>query len=367
MPNWRRCLLGRDTMRGTRSTLLSLAFILISCSPFRPGAPARPVKLSRDAAEKARKEIEKERTDSKEWLCNSPTSYLAAVERMDFNGKKTLTVGSAADNDLQLSAPDIEPHHLRITVDGDQFRVECIDSAACFKIKESVRKQATVAPSYIQVGRFTLRLSHQRFPALIVFDPQSPHLKEYKGLSYFPVDLAFRYELPLYHYKKRQEIAIGSTRGNQRGAELIGWVEFLVGEAPCKLEVTRFMEPGTAEDQVEILFQDATTKNETYPLGRYVDLKRLENGMYLLDFNLAYNPACAFSNYYNCPIPPKSNNLKVPIRAGETDPHYHHPRSKDLNSPAMALAAQWAMCLSADLPEALYASHRFALNPGGRK
>jgi hypothetical protein len=42
-----------------------------------------------------------------------------------------------------------------------------------------------------------------------------------------------------------------------------------------------------------------------------------------IDFNLAYNPACAFSDLYNCPIPPKENALKVKIRAGEMNPHYH--------------------------------------------
>jgi len=42
----------------------------------------------------------------------------------------------------------------------------------------------------------------------------------------------------------------------------------------------------------------------------------------VIDFNRAYNPACAFSDYYNCPIPPKANALKVAIQAGEKDPHY---------------------------------------------
>lgn len=62
---------------------------------------------------------------------------------------------------------------------------------------------------------------------------------------------------------------------------------------------------------------------ETYGLGRYVDAKRLPDGNYLLDFNQAYNPACAFSDHYNCPIPPKANTLKVRVRAGEMDSHYH--------------------------------------------
>lgn len=62
---------------------------------------------------------------------------------------------------------------------------------------------------------------------------------------------------------------------------------------------------------------------ERYPLGRYADLKKLDSGKNLLEFNLAYNPACAFSEYYNRPIPPKSNALKAAIRAGEMDSHYH--------------------------------------------
>ena len=52
-------------------------------------------------------------------------------------------------------------------------------------------------------------------------------------------------------------------------------------------------------------------------------MQRLPNGRYLLDFNMAYNPACAFSNHYNCPIPPRANVLPVAIRAGEMDSRYN--------------------------------------------
>jgi uncharacterized protein (DUF1684 family) len=78
-----------------------------------------------------------------------------------------------------------------------------------------------------------------------------------------------------------------------------------------------------SENEISVFFRDATSGQETYPVGRYVDLVKLGNGKYLLDFNLAYNPACAFSDYYNCPIPPKSNTLKISIRAGEMNSHYH--------------------------------------------
>ena len=59
-------------------------------------------------------------------------------------------------------------------------------------------------------------------------------------------------------------------------------------------------------------------------MGRYLDPEPLPNGTWLVDFNNAYNPACATSPYYNCPIPSKANTLKVAIRAGEKDSHYAH-------------------------------------------
>ncbi len=297
--------------------LLPIVLMFLDCTG------TRSIKLDKAAAEAAIREIEKERTNNREWLRSSPMSYLAAIDRIDFNEKRFLTAGSAADNDVRLAAADIEPHHLRITVNGDVFHIEGIDAGARFKIKDELKREATVDPSPIQVGRFTLRLSHQRFPAIIVFDPQSPRFREYKDLAYFPIDLSYRYELPLRRNPKPEKIIIMSTRGNRRSAERVGWVDFWVGDTACRLEVTRLLEPGSGENELEIFFRDATSGKETYPLGRYVDLKKLDNGKYLLDFNRAYNPACAFSEFYNCPIPPKSNTLQAAIRAGEMDSHYH--------------------------------------------
>ena len=152
---------------------------------------------------------------------------------------------------------------------------------------------------------------------------KSPRFKQYKGLKYFPVDLAYRYELPLTPNARPDTVTIMSTRGNARRALRVGWFDFLVGKTPCRLEVTRLLEPGVGENDFSVFFRDATTGGETYDVGRYVDPQRLDNGRFLLDFNLAYNPACAFSDHYNCPIPPRANRLPVAIRAGEMDSHYH--------------------------------------------
>jgi hypothetical protein len=66
-------------------------------------------------------------------------------------------------------------------------------------------------------------------------------------------------------------------------------------------------------------FADATSGTETYGAGRYLELEHHHGDLYHVDFNLAYNPWCAYSPNYSCPIPPKENRLQVPIRAGEKD------------------------------------------------
>jgi hypothetical protein len=301
--------------------------VLLIGSAAAPSAPAPaatpPVHLEKAVADEIIKAVEKDRADTESWLKSDSTSYLATVDRRDFGEKSSLTVGGAADNDVQLNDPGVLPHHLRVTVAGDRFHVEGVDPGAQFKVKNEEKQDAVVDPSTIGVGRFRLRLSHQRFPAIIVYDPKSPRYAAYKGLKYFPVDLSFRYELPLTPNQKPDTTIIMSTRGNRRRAIRVGWYDFTVGKKACRLEADRLLEPGVGENDLSVFFRDATSGKESYPVGRYVDVKELDSGNYVLDFNNAYNPACAFSDHYNCPIPPAANTLPVAIRAGEMDSHYH--------------------------------------------
>ena len=303
---------------------LLIAVLLAVAAPAAIGAsmPAQPVKLSAAEADSIRLAIENEREETKKWLQSGATSYLATVARRDFDGKATMTLGSAPESDLRVEDPEIAPAHLRVTVVGDSFRVEAL-SGRTFRVKDVEMTAATLPPSSVGVGRYSVRLSHQRFPALIVFDPQSPRFATYKGLEYYAVNLGYRYVLRLTPAAKPDTVTILSTRGNQRRALRVGRFEFLVGNAVCRLEATRLLEPGVGERDLGLFFRDATSGKQTYGLGRYVDVVPLEDGRYVLDFNMAYNPACAFSEHYNCPIPPKANALKLPIPVGEKDSHYH--------------------------------------------
>ncbi len=64
-------------------------------------------------------------------------------------------------------------------------------------------------------------------------------------------------------------------------------------------------------------FVDALAGKETYGAGRYLEPEPLGKGLFLVDFNLAYNPYCAYNDMWSCPISPAENHLKIPIRAGE--------------------------------------------------
>ena len=326
MPTTKRFASPDLEWRALRALLLSmiLPVCVSSCSRGGTDAVGVPETLGAAQSDSILGFYAKDRAETEDWLHNSPTSYFATVDRRDFGDQTSLTVGSASGNDVRLDDPGVKPRHLRVTVAGDSFHVEALDPGATFAVKESTMTAATLPPGAVRVGRFTLRLSHQRFPGIIVFDPKSPHYAKYKGIPYFSPDLAYRIVAPLTPNREPDTTVILSTRGNRRRAVRVGWFDFDVAGARCRLQATRLLEPGVGEDDFSIFFTDATTGKESYKVGRYLDAEPRPDGRFVLDFNRAYSPACAYSDHYNCPIPPRENRLTVAIRAGEMDPHTSH-------------------------------------------
>jgi uncharacterized protein len=97
--------------------------------------------------------------------------------------------------------------------------------------------------------------------------------------------------------------------------ERLGWVKLQVDGSDCQLAL--FAPEGDLEPEAAFVpFRDATSGSETYGSGRYLEAE-LRDDTVTLDFNLAYNPYCAYGDGWSCPLPPRENWLTVPIRAGE--------------------------------------------------
>jgi uncharacterized protein (DUF1684 family) len=142
--------------------------------------------------------------------------------------------------------------------------------------------------------------------------------KRFKGLDYFPPDPKYRFELELHEHPKKKIVQIEDTGGNLRNMFRWGEFRFTIDGVECTLQAYK---SEANEPMLFIPFKDATSGKETYGAGRYIDLHdpddRTPDGKWILDFNKAYNPWCAFSWDYVCPYVPPENWLKVPIKAGE--------------------------------------------------
>jgi uncharacterized protein (DUF1684 family) len=147
-------------------------------------------------------------------------------------------------------------------------------------------------------------------------DPHSPIPRDerasFRGLAYFDPDPAYRVVARWEPAATPKPIRVQTSTGEVR--------EYLdAGVLRMTLPVGEVALHGYegVGDGLFVPFRDATSGKETYGAGRYLDLEAPHGEELVVDFNLAYNPYCAYSEAYSCPFPPWENWLKVPIRAGE--------------------------------------------------
>lgn len=152
----------------------------------------------------------------------------------------------------------------------------------------------------------------------------SPLLKKdrrkFKGLNYFPPDLAYRVKARFVKTENPVLFKMKTTTARLPEYIKYGEVHFTLNGKDYSLEVYQspdiIKRPGY-EDYLFIPFTDETNGNETYEVGRYLELRVPASDEVVLDFNQCYNPYCSYNPNYSCPIPPDVNHLAVEIRAGE--------------------------------------------------
>jgi uncharacterized protein len=151
-------------------------------------------------------------------------------------------------------------------------------------------------------------------------DPESPVPPDKKTamlpLVYYPIDESYAVPAALEPAAERTRIQVPTSTGKIRTIERIGTLKFLLQGTPMRL--TAFIDVESPQvNRLFVPFADLTSGTETYPAGRYMELDPTPTGIYVVDFNVAYNPYCYYSPEFDCPYPPKENRLDIAIRAGE--------------------------------------------------
>jgi len=153
--------------------------------------------------------------------------------------------------------------------------------------------------------------------------PQSPldgdQRADFDGLHYFDEneDLLLAVAVELFP-DDEPLIEMETSTGDKRPYRRYGRFTFTIAGEDAALTIYSDQHG----QEFFLPFRDATSGAETYGAGRYLDNHRpaiqpIADNQFQIDFNFAYNPYCAYSPQFSCPLPPRENWLSVPIQAGE--------------------------------------------------
>ena len=150
-------------------------------------------------------------------------------------------------------------------------------------------------------------------------DPHFPLTPEqqgrFSGLAYYPENSELQFALAIDELpdQEKETIEMATSTGDSQPYIRWGTISFLVSGQTAALTVYR----GEDGEEFFLPFGDMSSGETSYSEGRYVDLVPGNHARFLVDFNYAYNPYCAYNPNWSCPIPPVENRLTVTIAAGE--------------------------------------------------
>ncbi|MBS0261183.1 MAG: DUF1684 domain-containing protein [Planctomycetes bacterium] len=173
---------------------------------------------------------------------------------------------------------------------------------------------ATDKRDWVQLERLALHVIHRDGKFILrLADNESPNRTQFPGCQWYPPDESYRVEARFVPYPAGKTLSIVNIIDEVSQQPCAGYAEFELHGATHRLDAIR------EGDGLFFVFRDATAGDTTYGSARFIDIDKqpAANATFILDFNKAYNPPCAFSEYTTCPLPPRQNILKIRIEAGE--------------------------------------------------
>jgi len=157
---------------------------------------------------------------------------------------------------------------------------------------------------------------HQR-DSFMRNDDKSPFIEQdalFKGLNYFGIDSDYKVRASVEAIENGKIYDLRTSDDKTKTFQAVAILHFDIMDSHQDLTLLQAAKDG----HFFLPFYDETSAITTYGAGRYleVDFKKGQNQV-ILDFNKAYNPYCAYTEGYSCPVPPPENNISIPINAGE--------------------------------------------------
>lgn len=153
-------------------------------------------------------------------------------------------------------------------------------------------------------------------PSLAVYDLSAPARRAYAGLHYYPDDERYVVRARLARHPAPRDVRLDASRGEPKKMLALGTLSFSVLGTPTTMDAYA---EGTDPRRLFLIFRDQTSgkPGQSYGAGRFLTTTVRADDEVILDFNQAWNPLCAYSVYFHCPLPPRGNWLQVELPAGE--------------------------------------------------
>lgn len=218
---------------------------------------------------------------------------------------------------LKLSAEALASYRgeLRLRVDSSGMSFTATEPVTYGR---NLKSQGPLrARDVITVGRIHLFFADvDKDPAVAIYDPEAPARRAYQGLHYYADDADYVTTGTLERYAAPRKTRVAATRGEDRELDAVGTLRFSLSGRSASIEA---YSEGSSSDRLFLIFRDETCgkKAMSYGAGRYLYATPNSDGSVPLDFNQAWNPLCAYSPFFHCPVPPRSNVLGFSIPVGE--------------------------------------------------
>ncbi len=232
-------------------------------------------------------------------------------------------IGSHPSSDILL--PKRAPARLGIFYfDGNNVTLH-VETDLPIEVNGVVTKTALLdadqeeVPSFITFDNMRMVvLRRSKGVGIRLWDNTREERRTFPPREWYPVKEEYRVPATYTRFETPKIVKMPDILGAILDEPMQGFVSFELHGKKHELLVEEL-----PDHRLFIQFMDETNGNPTYPSGRYHYTDAHENGKVFLDFNKAYSPPCAFTDYATCTFPPRENHLKIRIEAGEIYPGHH--------------------------------------------